>query len=312
MRPVPALPWDPFVICLLDIPTVIGGGSILEANAEKYRPVKASVTLPYLPAMQQKNLHDTLMWFFRKRLDHPVGMDYIIRTTGLTRKDVHSEIQRMLHSKELVSLNLRGYYGKRAYETLKAGLLQAIRKALKEDSLKETVNAEEVKAKVAPSIEQGFLLHILDELCLEGSLVRAGGGYQAPGITGNLSKEQEALIALLLDYASKSGLNPFSADTIWKLHAKRIDKKLIQKHLNYLKSQRKLVLLGDKRFLSTQALEEIKTRVGHVIEKKGAFAIGDFTETLGYGRSVAIPVVEYLDTIGFTRRMGDVRVLMKP
>lgn len=86
---------------------------------------------------------------------------------------------------------------------------------------------------------------------------------------------------------------------------------MIQKYLDYLKGQGKLAILGDKRFLSAEAVEEIKRRVGQVIEKKGAFTIPDCKETLGYGRTVAIPVLEYLDTIAFTRRMGDERVFMK-
>jgi selenocysteine-specific elongation factor len=86
---------------------------------------------------------------------------------------------------------------------------------------------------------------------------------------------------------------------------------MIQEHLNYLKGQGKLSILGDKRFLSVEAVEEAKKRVGDVIRQKGSFMIPDCKEALGYGRTVAIPVLEYLDTIGFTRREGDLRVLMK-
>jgi hypothetical protein len=55
----------------------------------------------------------------------------------------------------------------------------------------------------------------------------------------------------------------------------------------------------------------IKTRVNSVICSRGAFTIGDCKDPLGYGRTVAIPILEYLDTIGFTRREGEVRVLME-
>ncbi len=60
----------------------------------------------------------------------------------------------------------------------------------------------------------------------------------------------------------------------------------------------------------TEALEKIKRRVGRVIKRTGAFGTSDYKETLGYGRTVAIPVLEYLDTIAFTRRQGDPRYLM--
>jgi selenocysteine-specific elongation factor len=217
----------------------------------------------------------------------------------------------MLAQKELLMLRDRRLIGRASYEAMKKKLFDAIIMMLKENALKETVNVEEAKTQAKLSVEQRVAQEMVDDLCLDGSLIKVGGGYQAPHVAGNLSKDQEDLIGLLLDFAAKSGLNPFSADTVWKRHERKIDKKMIQKHLDYLKGQGNLAILGDKRFLSIEAVEEAKRRVGDVIKQKGAFKIGDCKEALGYGRTVAIPVLEYLDTIGFTRREGDVRVLMK-
>jgi selenocysteine-specific elongation factor len=56
-------------------------------------------------------------------------------------------------------------------------------------------------------------------------------------------------------------------------------------------------------------MEEIKEKVTELIHRKGKLAIQDSREILGYGRSRAIAVFEYLDAIGLTCRVGDVRVL---
>jgi hypothetical protein len=39
--------------------------------------------------------------------------------------------------------------------------------------------------------------------------------------------------------------------------------------------------------------------------------VADSKETLGYGRTVGVPVLEYLDAIGFTCRQENERVLKK-
>jgi len=70
-----------------------------------------------------------------------------------------------------------------------------------------------------------------------------------------------------------------------------------------------LVRLNNRRFLAPQAVKEIKQRVRHVIRKNGGLTLGDCKEILGYGRTVGVPVFEYLDSIGFTRREGDRRML---
>jgi len=311
VKPLPAQPSDGFVICLLDVPTVIGGGKVLEVGSQKYRGAKAPTMFPYLKALQERNPRDTLFRFFENNPGRTATVEEIAGTTGFSREDLDGEARRMLAHKELLLLRDQRLIKEASYEAMKARLFEAIRELLKENALRGAVNMEEARAQARLSSDLGLIQEMLEDLCRDGILTKVGGGYQAPDLAGNLSREQENLIGLLLDFASKSGLNPFSADTIWKLHDKKIEKKVIQKHLYYLKGQRKLVILGDKRFLSIEALEEIKRRVAKVIEKKGAFRIPDCKEALGYGRTVAIPILEHLDTIGFTRRQGDERVFMK-
>ncbi len=307
---VPALPCDPFVLCLMDVPTVIGGGKVLEARSSKYRKVKTASLIPYLKALQERNVREALLRFLDTHSGRPAGIDEILGATGFSIKSLENEVQRMLAQKKLLMLRDRRLIQTADYNSAKERLLEAIRALLQENALKDAVSQEEAKAKAKLPPDTSFIQEMLDDLCRDGSLKKVGGGYQAPDVAGNLSREQENLISLLLDFAFKSGLNPFSADTIWKLHEKKIGKKMIQKHLDYLKGQGKLVILGDKRFLTVEALEEAKKRVAKVIDQKGSFTIPDCKETLGYGRTVAIPVLEYLDTIGFTRRQGDERVLM--
>jgi len=308
---VPALPSDPFVLCLMDLPTVIEGGKVLEARSPKYRRVKTATLIPYLKALHERNVREALLRFLDTNSSRPAGIEEILRATGFSLKSLENEVQRMLAQKKLLMLRDQRLIQTGSYNSVKERLLEAIRALLRENALKEAVSQEEAKAKAKLPPDTSFIQELLDDLCRNGSLVKVGGGYQAPEVAGNLSREQEKLINLLLDFASKSGLNPFSADAIWKRHDKKIDKRVIQKHLDYLKGQGKLVILGDKRFLTVESLEEIKRRVGRVIEKNGAFTIPDCKETLGYGRTVAIPILEYLDTIAFTRRMGDERVFMK-
>ena len=56
-------------------------------------------------------------------------------------------------------------------------------------------------------------------------------------------------------------------------------------------------------------MKQIKEKIKHVIIKKGCLTLADSKGILGYGRSGGVPVLEYLDEIGFTRRDGDGRVL---
>jgi hypothetical protein len=49
-----------------------------------------------------------------------------------------------------------------------------------------------------------------------------------------------------------------------------------------------------------------------VISERGISLVEDLKEALGYGRTRGIPVLEYLDEIGFTVRFEQGRILRSP
>jgi len=77
-----------------------------------------------------------------------------------------------------------------------------------------------------------------------------------------------------------------------------------------LHTQKRLIRLNNRRFLTPDAMEAIKERVKNLIGLKGGLTIDDCKEVLGYGRTVGVPVFEYLDSIKFTQRKENVRVLI--
>ena len=56
-------------------------------------------------------------------------------------------------------------------------------------------------------------------------------------------------------------------------------------------------------------IDDIKERVAAAIARQGSLRLSDSKAVLGYGRSNAAAVYEYLDDIGFTCRRGNVRTL---
>lgn len=309
MKPVVALPGDPFVVCLLNIPTVIGGGQVLEIPWEKYRQAKALTTLPYLKSLQDRNLKTVVEHLFKGTLNRLVTASKLARNTGFSLAELEAEIKARAKSGELLYFEGRSFFPKTRYQTLKRQLPEVVEKILTQDPLKMTVTTEEIKKQLAPSLDEVPFQRMLAELCNEGNLIKVNGGFQIRDFSVKLSPERERLVALLLDYARESGFIPFSADTFWKANGRNLNKNEIQRLLDYLHTQKRLIRLNNRRFLSPKVMELIKERVMKVIKKNGRLTIGDCKEVLGYGRTVGIPVFEYLDSIGFTRRQGNERVL---
>lgn len=308
MNHVSALPGDSFVVCLLNIKTVIGGGHVLSIPGEKYREANASATVPYLKALREGNLKMVVEHLFKNNLNHLVTSGELARNTGFPVAELEAEIRAGVERGDFLYFEGRGFFGKTRYHILKKQLPKIVENILSQNPLKTTVNAEEIKNRLAPYLDEAPFQRMLAELCNEGKLIRDGGGFQIRNFSVKLPDEQERLISLLLDYARHSGFVPFSTDAFLKFH-KTYNKSEVQRLLDYLYSQKRLIRLNNRRFLSPQAMEEIKERVGGVIGKKGSLTIADGKDILGYGRTMAISVLEHLDMIRFTRRDGDARVL---
>jgi len=69
-----------------------------------------------------------------------------------------------------------------------------------------------------------------------------------------------------------------------------------------------MVLRIEDLWYTPKQLEGIKERVRE-LGAKGPFTAAEFRDAVGTSRKYAIPLLEHLDAVGFTRRMGDRRVL---
>ena len=152
---------------------------------------------------------------------------------------------------------------------------------------------EEVRASLgldAASFEA--LLQHLDDVVAEGALLRLDSF--AVDLTPEHSRERDRIVAML------EGTG-FSPPTERELQA---DPALIR---NLLASG-DLVRVGDFLLTRTSA-ERARQIVRNRISTEGPQTVAQIRDALGTTRRYAIPLCEWLDSIGATRRQGDLRAL---
>lgn len=69
----------------------------------------------------------------------------------------------------------------------------------------------------------------------------------------------------------------------------------------------RLYPVKEDRFLCASTVEEARIRVAEALHERGRLSTSDVRILLGQSRSTTIPLLEYFDRIGFTRRDGDYR-----
>ena len=305
MKPVAARPRDAFVISPLNRNTVIAGGRVLENPREKFRTVKAESILPRLAALRKGDPEEYVRCVFATMRGRLITAQDLAADTGIPASLFERQITARVQKGELVYFKGLGAIKAEHLQELKKQFLAVVTEAFKKDALKKNTSLNEIAERLSQSVDQSLLRIMADTLCRESLLSRLDGGYCLPDSQSLLDENRKALMTLLLDYAQTSHLTPFSADTIWKLHRPSYEKDEISQLLNYLFSRKQLARLNDNRFLSMDAIEEIKRRVAAAIARKGFVTVADSKELLGYGRWGGTHVLDYLDALGFTIRKED-------
>ena len=70
-----------------------------------------------------------------------------------------------------------------------------------------------------------------------------------------------------------------------------------------------LVQISPNQVFPAGFLNKIKAQVIEQVHKAGPFTVADFRDMVSTSRKYAVPLLEYLDQIGFTQRTGDLRML---
>ena len=272
---LPALPRDPFVAALMNVPRVIGGGKVLEIPRSKYRESRAGKIMPYLNSLQGKNIAGIIDAIMNMAPDRPLDPAMLSHTTGLPTNAFELEMQSRIAKGELIQIGGYGLFDKARYDRHKLLVKETIKNILKSDPLKEDIKSGEIIDKLSLSLKPGLVRNMLDELSSEGNLIYSDGGYRVSDMAVSLSESQREIITFLRGFAQDAGVVPFSAYTVWKKCRNSCSLNQVEKLLDYLFHHCQLVRLKNRRFLSLQGPEEIKNRVRNAILHKGSIHITD-------------------------------------
>jgi selenocysteine-specific elongation factor len=77
----------------------------------------------------------------------------------------------------------------------------------------------------------------------------------------------------------------------------------------FLSANGEIVALNDDVALSSAAFAKMRTEVAQILGRRGGATASELRQSLGTTRRVLIPLLEYFDRIGLTKREGDRRVL---
>lgn len=124
-----------------------------------------------------------------------------------------------------------------------------------------------------------------------------------------LNKRQQRLAERVAQRLREGGVTPPPVEVISREVG--APPSAVRAMLGVLVELGEVIRLEGDLFFHRQVVEEVADMVRRTIREKGSLSVGEFRDLTGSSRKYAVPLLEYLDTIRLTRRVGNVRILVE-
>lgn len=139
-------------------------------------------------------------------------------------------------------------------------------------------------------------------------LVRlAGGQVRHPQAAAAALAEEDAAVETLAPTLEAQGLAPGSVAEL--AAAAGVDTAVARAALTKLVAAGRVVRLGPELHFAASAVDAARERIVEYLRANGTMLAKDARDVLGTSRKYVVPLLEYFDARGVTRREGDVRTL---
>jgi selenocysteine-specific elongation factor len=175
--------------------------------------------------------------------------------------------------------------------------------------LMEGISMKELRTRTGGDAGPEMFQAAVAQLAAAGTVLVTHDTVKLAGRTVRLSDEELRMRKGIEAAFAQSGLvSPSPAEAFTKLG---FDPTRAQKVFQLLLREGILVKVAEGIVFHTSALEDLRRILGQRKREQGSrLSIGAFKELAGVSRKYAIPLLEYLDRTGVTRRDGDERIVI--
>lgn len=305
--PVTVPAGEPFILRSGSPARTVGGGRILDPASARRRRFDPAVSRP-LAALAEGRLHDAVAARLAEAGVRGLKIGDMARLLGTTANHVDPTAwgaERLPPDMLLAAT---------AFRDLKTALLTAVREFQAARPTERGASPDQLKNALPPELPEPLFAALLDRLVTEGTLVRDAGRLRRRDLEASslLSSTDRAVLATVEAAFREGGLSPPDVAAVAGRDQRR------HKALHYLARAGILVRTLDrvqKREIvfHRDAVADAATRVTDaLLGAPEGLTTGDLGRLLGTSRKFAVPLLEHLDGLGLSRRMGDRRVAAAP
>lgn len=278
----------------------IGGGTVLDPEAARFKSSEIAALREYLSKRRSLNLEDIIFSDIDRR-GH-VAEAGLLDASLFSRREIESKVKELVRAQKLVQA--AGYLlAPDIWNRWTQRLLEWLQQEHESDKSKK--GASQIAAQTALGIPRSLFDALVAQAASTGVLVRESDTLYLPRHKPSLSRQQESIMAAILQLCARDSTAPPS---IKDIEAQIADGAGV---VRYMLQQGLLVELPDGILMEAGKFTSIKDDIIGMLKEKGEISIQDINARFGFSRKYSIPLLTCLDRLGITRRQGDIRVAGK-
>ncbi|NLH49235.1 MAG: selenocysteine-specific translation elongation factor [Myxococcales bacterium] len=308
-EPLIALPGDRFVLRSYSPVLTVGGGTILNSQANKHRAPYAEA-LADLQILRTGTLADRLAVHYRQAGRYGRRLARLAPLVGLHEKGLREEYQKLLSCRRIVRIDAdtENAVDAEVFAALQAELLELVAAHHRDHPYEPGISRAELLGRAGVGAEAKVVQKALSALAAEKKAVIEGNLVHAPTHDAAADEAMQRSVARLHEAIRQAGM---AAPTYKELQETEPDPKLLDQALAVLTRESRIRRVGPTLFYDAAVLAEAQERLTAYLAAHGDIDAQGMKTLYGISRKWTIPLAEYFDAQRLTLRVGDKRTLRR-
>ena len=297
----------------------IGGGKVLRGCASRLRRFQED-TLKELQILLEGDDREVIGQALRSSRNYLLSEEELVKSLNIHPSRVREVVEELMAKGVLTTIREDSkvlLVDRQRLESLKIKMLKRLEDFHRTNPLRVGVEESALKVHLSREIPPSLFSLVLTELSREGLATISDHRVSTSGFQVKLSPEDKKIAEEMERAFLEGKFNPPAPETLLSQESASggcrpqgpSQRKTYQDLLSLLLEQKTLIEIEKSLYIHAKALEELKGLVAGFIKEKGSITVADLRDLVNTSRKYAVPLLEYLDRVHFTRREGDRRVL---
>ncbi|EQB64183.1 MAG: selenocysteine-specific elongation factor [candidate division Zixibacteria bacterium RBG-1] len=287
---------DRFILRYPGPQITIGGGVVLDP--EPLPNIKKEAKIQYLSKRINLQLPDLILSELEKR--NCIQPSELLQNIHFSEQEIRNELEK-LKSQNLIVTIPDGVVLSQKWKEIAQRIQNELQTEHRQHSYKLGLTLAELASRL--KIEEKFSQELINFLLKAKQIAQRGAFLSLSDFNPQLSQSQRKVEQIIWDKFNSSPLTPPTKEELLKQNSE------FETVLYFLLQQNQLIELTEGILFKTAEFEKIKSKVIDLMQQKGKVTVGEVKEHLATTRKYAVPILEKLDQLEITKRVGDYRIL---